>query len=161
MDYVQVLNDHRYSMDLRYYFQNNNRSRIFTGAEGFYRFTQLSIDSGGYVQNGNMFSYGHASVSKETAGVGILIGVDVALSPSIMLEFYTGIGLRNHSTWQEDIVRLRADGSDTCDCKTRPDNNFIGKTTSIYAPVGVKMTLSLGKISSAMGPRKRYLYSNW
>ena len=145
-DYVQVRQDRAYSAEVRNYFASYNHSRVFTGLQGFYRNQVDDIDSGGYVQDGTMYSYGHATVAKESYGAAMLLGADLHLTSGLMLELYAGIGMRVHTTWQNDIVRLSNDGPDTCSCKTRPENNIAGTKAGLYVPVGMTLSWTFGGI---------------
>jgi hypothetical protein len=145
-DHAHIFEDQRYDAQLRWYLHNENEGRFFVGGEVSYRRQTEGIDSGGYVQDDKEYSYGHATVTKESTGAAVILGWTEHLYKGLSLEVFAGVGARVHTTWQENIVRLHDDGPDNCSCKKRPDNNIIGQHTSYYLPFGARLVWTFGKM---------------
>lgn len=90
-----INSDYKLRLGVTQYFRQRERSRLYCGAEVFYRRQGAELkDSYLHFIDGNCYPYSSINATKSMYGMGILLGISRKLSEHLILEGHLGIGLR-------------------------------------------------------------------
>ncbi|WP_118974138.1 DUF3575 domain-containing protein [Taibaiella koreensis] len=134
--------DIRFRIEVRQYFRQRARCRLYYGAEIFYRHQDMELDHGDlHYVDGAVYTYDHVRGRKWTCGAGVFLGYARKLTEHLLLEGHIGLGLRTLQMRTDIDTRAmapRMEGSFTT--LVPPNEDRVGdRDLNLHLPFAIKI----------------------